>query len=835
MENTRKKYLQYIFPVIIFFFLSIAYFIPDVLEGKKINQHDIMQYRGMSKEISDFRTTYGKEPLWTNSMFVGMPAYLVSTQYKGNLLQYIHRVFTLYDFRPVSFIFIYLIGAYIALLLFGLSPWISFVGAIAYAFSSYFFNIIQAGHVSKVLALGYMPPIIAGVYVAFRGKAMLGSMVAGIFLGLQIYINHLQITYYTMLIILILGIFELVNAIRNKTYKDFLKPFPWLILFVVLAIGANFSNLYTTYEYGKYSIRGKSELSVNAENKTSGLDKDYATQWSYGIPETFTLLIPDFMGGGSSMALKNTSNTYLFIKNTYGATEAKKFITNVPTYWGKQPSTAGPVYVGAIIVFLFIMGMFLVKGRAKWWLFTVTVVSIALSWGHNFGILTNFMLDHFPGYNKFRTVSMTLIMAEFAMPFLAMLTLWEIIHGNIEKKEFIRVLKYSYIPLAGLLVIILMIAGSFDMSAPIDEQLRSQGLEKIVDAIQMDRLSLLRMDAFRSLVFISLAAALVYFAWLKKIKFNTLIILASLLVLVDMWSVNKRFLNSRDFLTAKEDKNLFAPTTADMVILRDKDPDFRVLNLTVSILQDATTSYYHKSLGGYHGAKMRRYQELFDHSIEGELNSLIGTLQKRPRPEAVDSTFATLGTLNMLNTRYIIYNTDAPPLVNRHELGNAWFVNKYTIVPNADAEILAVSSGLKPGEEAVIDARYENVVKPLTLVPDSSAHISLTEYRANYLKYSAIASSEQLAVFSEVYYDKGWQAFIDGKPAPYFRADYLLRAMKVPAGKHTIEFKFHPNSYFMGEKVSLASSLLLILLAFGTAWMEWRRREKEPVTGQNEQ
>jgi hypothetical protein len=823
MENSRKKYLQYIFPVIIFFFLSIAYFVPDIIEGKKINQHDIMQYRGMSKEISDFRTTYGKEPLWTNSMFVGMPAYLVSTQYRSNLLQYIHRIFTLYDFRPVSFIFLYLIGFYIALLLFGLNPWISFVGAIAYAFSSYFFIIIQAGHVSKVLALGYMPPIIAGVYAAFRGKAMLGSLVTGLFLGLQILINHLQITYYTMLIILILGIFELVNAIRNKTYIAFLKPFPWLILFVALAIGANFSNLYSTYEYGKYSIRGKSELSVNAENKTSGLDKDYATQWSYGIPETFTLLIPDYMGGGSSMALKTTSNTYQFIKNTYGASEAKKFIAGVPTYWGKQPSTSGPVYVGAIVVFLFVLGMFLVKGRVKWWLFTVTLVSILLSWGHNFGILTNFMLDHFPGYNKFRTVSMTLVMAEFSMPFLAILTLWEIVNGNIEKREFLRALKYSFLGLAGLIIILILIGGSFDMSAAIDEQLRSQGLDKIVDAIQKDRLSLLRTDAFRSLVFISLAAALVYFAWLKKIKFSTLIILVSLLVLADMWPVNKRFLGSRDFLTAKEDKNLFAPTTADMVILRDKDPDFRVLNLTVSILQDATTSYYHKSLGGYHGAKMRRYQELFDHSLQNELGSLVNTLQKRPRPEAVDSTLATMGTLNMLNTRYIIYNTEAPPLVNRHELGNAWFVTKYTIVPNADAEILAVSSGLKPAEEAVIDARFENEVKSLTLVPDTTAHISLSEYRANYLKYNSVSSSEKLAVFSEVYYDKGWQAYIDGKPAPHFRADYLLRAMKVPEGKHTIEFKFHPNSYFMGEKVSMASSLILLLLALGIGWREWKK------------
>jgi len=511
------------------------------------------------------------------------------------------------------------------------------------------------------------------------------------------------------------------------------------------------------------------------------------------------------------MELKKTSNTYKSFKNTNGISVANQAIASVPTYWGKQPSTSGPVYVGAIIVFLFILGMFLVKGRVKWWLFTVTIVSIALSWGHNFAVLTDFMLDHFPGYNKFRTVSMTLIMAEFSMPFLAILTLWEIINGNIEKKEFLKALKYSFFGIAGFTLVLLMVCGSFDMTAPIDEQLRSQGWD--VDALHKDRLSLLRSDAFRSLVFISLAAALVYFAWLKKIKFSTLILLASLLLLFDMWPVNKRFLGSRDFLTAKQDKNLFTPTTADLVILRDKDPDFRVLNLTVSVLQDATTSYFHKSLGGYH-------------SIANELSTIYNTFQKRPSPQAVDSMLATLGTLNMLNTRYIIYNTDAPPLVNRHELGNAWFVNKYTLVPDADAEIQAVSSGLKPGQEAVIDARFEDQVKQLTLVQDTSARISLTEYRVNYLKYSTISSKEQLAVFSEVYYDKGWQAYIDGKPAPHFRADYLLRAMRVPQGKHSIEFKFHPNSYFIGEKVSMASSLLLLLLALGIGWREWKKRDK---------
>ncbi len=824
MENNKKAYLQYIIPVILFFFISLAYFIPDVLEGKKLSQHDIVQFKGMSKEIADHREKYGEEPLWTNSMFGGMPAYLVSTQYKGNVFKKVHRLLTLYDFRPVCFIFLYLVGAFIALLLFGVNPWLSFTGAIAYAFSSYFFVIIQAGHVSKVLALGYMPPIIAGVYAAFRGKALLGSLVAAVFLSLQILVNHLQITYYTFLIIFILGIFELISTIKNNAWKDFLKPLALLMLFVILAIGANFSSLYTTYEYGKYSIRGKSELTVNAENKTSGLDKDYATQWSYGTGETFTLLIPNFKGGSSTGSLKTNSHTYDYIKSNYGPSEAKKFIGNVPLYWGTQPSTAGPVYVGAVIVFLFILGMFLVKGPVKWWLFVITIVSILLSWGSNFPVLTNFMLDYFPGYNKFRTVSMILIMAEFAMPLLAILSVKEIITSDISKKEFRKAMKYSFFGLAGLILLLMLVSGSFDMTSRYDADFRSQGLDAIVDAIQKDRLALLRSDAFRSLVFICLTAVLVYAAYLKKIKFNVLVLLLSLLLLIDMWPVNKRYLNSKDFVSRKEDKNPFTASTADLIILKDKDPDFKVLNLSVSVLQDASTSYFHKSLGGYHGAKMRRYQELFDHSIQNEISSLYNTFQKKPSPTPadIDSTFATLGTLNMLNTRYIIYNPEAPPLVNNHELGNAWFVKQVRTVANADEEIAAVAD-FDPGTEAIMDVRYSKEIEGLQLIPDSTAKITLNEYRANYLKYHSVSATEHLAVFSEIFYAQGWQAYIDNQPVPHFRVNYVLRAMRIPAGDHTIEFKFHPRSYFMGEKVSLACSLLLVLMVVGTGYLECKK------------
>jgi hypothetical protein len=832
MKTIPKYIYQNLAAIAIFFLIALLYFTPSVLEGKKLWQSDITQYKGMSKEIVDFREKYGEEPLWTNSMFGGMPAYLISTKYESNILRKVHRVFTLFDFRPVSFVFLYLVGFYIALLLFGVSPWLSLAGAIAYAFSTYFFQIIEVGHVSKVLALGYMPPIIAGVYTAFRGRALLGSMITGIFLGLQILVNHLQITYYTMLIILILVLVEFVLAVSGKKIMDFIKPVPWLLFFVLFAIGANFGSLYTTYEYGKYSIRGKSELSVNAENKTSGLDKDYATQWSYGIGETFNLLIPNFKGGASGGSLKSNSHTYTYIKNNYGISQAKEFTKNVPLYWGKQPSTAGPVYIGAVVIFLFILGLFVVKGPVKWWLFLVTAISILLAWGHNFPILTNLMLDHFPGYNKFRTVSMTLVMAEFAIPLLAVLAVREILTGKIPKKEFLKYLKYAFFGLGGLILLLILISGSFDFTASMDEQLRAQGLDNIVDEIQKDRLALLRTDAFRSLVFVILSAVLVYVGYLKKIKLQTFIILFALLLLADMWPVNKRYLNNSNFVSKREDKNPFKPSTADLLILKDRDPDYRVLNLTVSVFQDASTSWFHKSIGGYHGAKMRRYQELFDHYIQDEISSIIRTLQNRPDPERIDSTLAKQNVLNFLNTRYIIYNREAPPLVNKYELGNAWFVQSVQLVENADEEMNALHE-IKPGTEAVVNKRFEKYLKDLPLNEDTSGTIQLTEYRANYLKYQTSSTTEKVAVFSEIYYDKGWQAYIDGKAVPHFRADYVLRAMMIPSGAHTVEFKFHPASYFLGEKVSLACSVLLLLLAVGTGWWEWKRVNNEKLEDKN--
>ncbi|MFO7657380.1 MAG: YfhO family protein, partial [Bacteroidales bacterium] len=669
-------------------------------------------------------------------------------------------------------------------------------------------------------ALGYMPPIIAGVYAAFRGKVLLGSAVTGLFLALQLLINHLQITYYTLLIIVIYGVFELVAAIRNKQLVELYKPLLLLVVAAGLAVSSHLAVIWTTYEYGKYSIRGPSELTANAENQTSGLDKDYATQWSLGIDESLSLLVPNIKGAPS--AFGTNSKSYELLKRTEGGTAyAKQMLPRLPSYWGDQPHTV-PVYAGAVVCFLFIFGLFVIKGRLKWWLFTITVISVMLSWGRHFPLLTNFMLDHFPGYNKFRAVSTTIIIAEFTLPLLGILSIREIINGNFDKKELIKYLKYPLYILGGITLFLILFPGVFGLSAASDEQMINQGQGVLVDAFILDRKNLVRADAFRSLVFILLTAGLLYLFINKKLKVNYLVGALTILFLVDLWPVDKRYLNSDNFMSKREDKAVFTPSTADLIILKDKEPGYRVLNLIISPFQDATTSYFHHSIGGYHGAKMRRYQELIDYSIIDELNRFISALRSNATQQAIDSVMGEMNALNILNTRYIIYNAEAPPLVNKHEFGAAWFVDNIRIVANADEEIQLVAV-FNPSKEVLIDKRYETLLEGYSPQKDTAASIYLAKYLPNHLTYKAKNTAEQIAVFSEIFYDKGWEAYIDGNPAPYFRANYLLRAMRIPAGEHTIEFKFHPKSYYTGEKISLAGSLILIFLVLGALYYEIKK------------
>lgn len=787
-----NRFYPHLISIILFIALSYTYFLPQI-EGKEIQQGDKTTYLGMSKEVRDFRDETGEEALWTNSMFGGMPAFLISVQYKNNLVKYVDQLLKFMG-RPANQLFICLLGFYISLLIFGAKPWLSTVGAIAFAFSSYYFIVIAAGHNSKVFAIAYMSPIIAGIYLTYRGKVLLGASITAIFLTLQLLANHLQITYYTLLIVVVYGIVELIYTINEKDYNRFLKATGVLIIAAVLAVGSNFSSLWTTYEYGKYSMRGETELTKDEANKTSGLDKDYATAWSYGIDETLTLLIPNFKGSGGDVNLGKNSAVYEFFETAQGPRYAAQVVEHFPyLYWGAQPFTSGPVYVGVIIIFLFVLGIYLLDPKIKWWLISATVLSIILAWGKNFPLVTNFFLDYIPGYNKFRAVSMTLVIAQFTIPLMAMLALKKVMDGSVEKQKLMKAFKNSIYIVGGVALFFALLPGLFfDFSAESDQRIIAQGGQALVDAIREDRKAFLQRDAFRSLIFILLSAGVIWAYISGKLKTKYSLLAMGVLILVDMWAVDKRYLNDNNFVSKREAKQPFKTTRADQQINQDKDPNFRVLNVAVNTFNDASTSYFHKSIGGYHGAKMQRYQDLIDYQISQN----------------------NMDVLNMLNTKYfIVQGQDNQPVAQRNPeaLGNAWFVENYRVVPDADAEIDALSD-FNPEKEAIVDKRFAHFVEGQEFTKDTSSSIKLVSYKPNHLVYEAKCAEEELAVFSEIYYPKGWNAFIDNEPTDHFRVNYVLRAMVIPEGNHTIEFKFKPKSYYTGNKISLASSIILLIL-----------------------
>ena len=802
-----RKLIPHIVAIIIFIGLSYSYFSP-LLEGKDIQQSDITHFKGMSKEVRDYRAETGEEALWTNRLFGGMPAYFAGTKFKNNHSTFLNKLLRLGQ-KPASFLFLYLIGFYIALLLFRVNPWLSIVGAIAFAFSSYFFIIIAAGHNTKAIAIGYMAPIIASIIHTYRGRLWTGLILTGIFLSLQIQAKHPQITYYTLITIILFGLFELYSFWKTKQPIRFVKLTLFLFIPVLLAVGSNMANLWTTYEYSDYSMRGQSELERNQENKTKGLDKDYATRWSYGIDETLTLLIPNYAGGSSHGSLSEESETFkTLINNNVPRQRAEQLIKNLPLYHGDQPFTSGPVYVGALVLFLAVFSLFILRGPLKWWLITATLLSIILAWGNNLMVVTDFFLDYVPLYNKFRTVSMTLVIAEFTIPLLAILGLKKLLEGKVDKPLFIKSLKYSLYIVGGLSLLLILAPGIFqNFGGPSDSRLPGWLAETLRD----DRRSLLRQDAFRSLVFILLGAGVLAGFYFRKLKQSYTIALIGLLILIDMWNVNKRYLNDDNFASKQQVQNPYQKSKADQMILQDPARNFRVLNLAVNTFNDASTSYFHNSIGGYHGAKLQRYQEMIDYHIQPEMQSIMNTLNKESAGTQIDSVLQKLEVLNMLNTKYIIYNKQAAPIQNPHALGNAWFVDQYRMVPDAEAEINALD-GFDPSQTAIIDQDFSQRIGDRSFSRDTSARIQLTEYSPNRLQYEYSASEEQLAVFSEVYYPEGWHMYIDGEEANLFRANYILRAALLPAGQHQVEMKFEPRSYYAGTTISNYSSMLLMIL-----------------------
>ena len=815
-----KNVLPHAVAVLFFIVLSYVYMFP-LLEGKVLEQSDIVHHKGMSKELVDYRNKTGEEAIWTNSMFGGMPGYMISTKYKGNLANVINRALRI-PFKSAAMPILYMLGFYILLISLKINRWQSLAGAVAFGLSSYFLIIIAAGHNSKAFALGYLPLVIAGVLMVFKGKRIPGTFLFTVGLSLEILAGHPQITYYGLILLVIYGIVEFVYAIKEKLLVPFFKSVLFLFAGAVVAVGMNFSQLYTTYDYTKHTIRGPSELTTNDSNKTSGLDKDYVVQWSYGIDETMTLLIPNYKGGATQISAGVDSESYKALRSK-GVQNPRQVVNSVIMYHGEQPSTAGPVYVGAIVVFLFILGLFVVKGRYKWWLLIATIVSIVLSWGSNVMGITSFLLDYLPMYNKFRAPSMTLVIAQITMPLLGFIALNKIISGDVDKKKWLNGLKWATIATGGISLLFAVLPGiAGDFSSQYD--LRLQLPDWLIDAAIADRKAALRTDAFRSFIFVALSAGAFYLWYLNKLKSNLFIAVIGLLILVDLWTVDKRYLNKDNFVTKKEASNPFPEMPADKAILQDTDLSYRVLPLQ-NPFQDARASYYHKNVGGYHAAKLRRYQEIIDYLLLPEMQQLVTRLQAGSQP---DSAFLDLPAINMLNTRYLIYDLNSPPLNNNNALGNAWFVEDFDVVENADEEIEALK-GIDPSVTAVIDKKYAQILDGKKFKKDLNGKITLTTYEPNYLKYRSSAESEQLAVFSEIFYEDGWNAYIDGEKAPHFRVNYILRAMVLPAGDHIVEFRFEPKAYYLGNKISLASSLLLILALLGYAFAEYRKKSKNPT------
>jgi hypothetical protein len=823
MKNIEfKKYLPYVAAIAIFLVVTLVYFSP-LLEGKKILQSDIVNFKGMSKEIVDFRAKTGQEPLWTNSMFGGMPAYQISANYTSNLIGHLDKLLTLGLPHPASLVFLYFLGFFILLLAMGVDPWLSIAGASAFAFSSYFFIIIDAGHNSKAHAIAYMAPVMAGIILTMKRKYIWGGIMTAIFLSLEVKANHPQITYYLAMVALLFGLFQLVQSIRVKELTPFFKAVGVLLIALVFAVLTNITSLWATWEYGKYTIRGKSELTSDKGNRTSGLDKDYATQWSYGVGETMTLLIPDFYGGSSSAKISGNSKIVDAMKANGIPDESISQFTSQPMpflYWGAQPFTSGPVYVGAIMVFLFLLGLLVVKGSVKWWLLAATVLSILLSWGHNLMPLTDFFLNYLPGYNKFRAVSMILVIAEFTIPLLGILALKEIYERQQDHKRLFKALQIAFVVTAGITLCFALLPGMFlDFVGAGDRYMQQQYQlpEWLMQAIRDERQRILRMDALRSFIFILLAGGLTWALLFNRIKKEFAFIAFTLLILADMFTVNKRYLSNDSFTSGSRVENPYEPSSADNQILQDKDPDYRVLNLTSNTFNDAGTSYFHKSIGGYHGAKLRRYQELIDHGIQKDIQTFAKNM-------STDST----PVLNMLNTKYFILpNNDKQPAAfpNPGALGNAWFVNSVQIVDNADAEIWALDN-FRPGDVAIVDKSFSGNLKSIAPARDSADFIALDQYSANELRYHYRSKNNGLAVFSEIYYPKGWNAYVDDQLTPHFRADYVLRSMVLPAGEHQVRFKFEPLVFAVGEKISLISSIILIILVLTMAAFEvWKVRK----------
>ena len=807
-KTLLTKFTPHITAFLLFTILSFWYFSP-IIEGKQLIGHDTQSWMCMAKETADYNSSHNDVTLWTNSMFGGMPTYQIAMSQPNNLMNYVDNVIQIFP-GQISKLMLYLLGFYILLLAFRVNPWLAIVGSLAFTFASYNFIILAAGHNSKAITIAYMAPLIGAVFLAFRDKRLLGSVLTAFFLSLAIRANHVQILYYTAFILLVFIVVEFIFSIREKQIATFLKNSGMLLAAAAIAIGMNATSLLVTNEYGKATMRGDSNgLSVDTQNSQHGLNKDYITQWSYGIDETMTLLIPDFKGGASTANLGSDSETAKKL-NSLGAPDVDKILkeNQFPLYWGAQPFTSGPVYIGAIVCFLFVLGLFLVDKRIKWWLLPIVILTVMLSWGKNMMWLTDIFINYVPLYNKFRTVSMTLVATGFAMTLMAVLALKEVFSEKTDKQKLIKPVMISAAIVGGIALIFALIpslAGNFSSAADAQFQGNNAFLK---ETLPLDRAALLRSDALRSLAFILVSAGLIWLYAKNYLKQQLTYTLFGILMLVDLVPVAMRYLNNDNFKEKRQIQTFVEPSPADNIILQDKS-QYRVLDATVNIFNDASPSYFHKNIGGYHAAKLRRYQELINMHIDKEIGQLFSAFGRAKTADVLTNTMDSLGVLNMLNMKYLIYNKQTPPLVNPHANGNAWFVSQIKIAENANDEMLQLGK-INTKTEMVVDKEFASQL-PTKLTTDTSAHIALTSYKPNHLVYNFSSKTDQMAVFSEIYYENGWNAYINGQKVPYVRANYLLRAMPLKAGTYEVEFKFEPKSYSIGNAIALISSILLIL------------------------
>ncbi|MDH7445887.1 YfhO family protein [Aquimarina sp. 2201CG14-23] len=803
-----KRFLPHLLVVLGFIIASLAYFSP-VLSGKKMRQNDIVQYTGMARQQTDFRNQTGEEPYWADNAFGGMPTYQLGAQYPHSYIKKIDRLIRFLP-RPADYLFLYFVGFYILLLVLKVDYRLAFLGSLAFGFSTYFIIILGVGHNAKAHAIGYMPLVLSGIILTFQRKYVWGFMLLAVSMALEIAANHFQMTYYLFLLVLALGVSYLIDAYRKKELPHFFKSIGIMAVAVFLSILLNATNLLATREYTKYSTRGDSGLTIQsngAEKKSAGLDYEYITEYSYGILESFNLFIPRFMGGSSAEDVGDDSNMYQeLLALGVSPSQAKSYVKSAPTYWGDQTFIGAPAYIGAVVIFLFVFALFLVKGRLKWWIVGGSVLTLMLSWGRNFSFLTEFFIEYVPLYDKFRAVSSIQVIIELCLPILAIIGLHRLFNDFVSKEEKIKALKYSTAIVGGITMIFLLFKSVlFDFSGAMDRLLLDQGGPNYLRAIKEDRKAIFSADTLRSLVFVLLIASGIWFYLKGKLKENLLLVGIGTLILIDLISVDYKYVNKDNFVSSRQFNQPFIATAADTQILKDKE-HFRVYDLLGGPFNSGRASYFHNALGGYHAAKLGRVMDLYDFYLSK----------------------GNVAILNMFNVKYFITNDEegVHASQNTYANGNAWFVDKINFVASANEEILALKE-IDNKKEAVVNSKFKELLPKNTFSVDSLASIKLIDHKPNHLVYESTNSSEGFVVFSEIYYKNGWQASIDGTSVEYVQTDYALRGMLVPAGTHRIEFKFEPQVVKTGSTITLISSIIFGLLFLGALFLEYKKRNTD--------